>query len=264
VNPFLATAAFLSASLTAVWALSVRRKDTSIVDIAWGPAVASGAVVHLVLAGPPVGARAGLATVLGTAWALRLAAYLWVRARGRPEDARYAAMRAEHGERWALRSLVTVFQLQAALAWVISLPLQFAAGSRGGLGAWDVTGAVVALAGITFEAVADEQLRGFKRSAPAGSVMDKGLWRYSRHPNYFGECVTAWGLYLLAVGAGHGLAALAGPAVLTFLLLRVSGVTLLEKHLESRPGYADYVARTSPFFPWPPRSMGTPGSARTP
>jgi steroid 5-alpha reductase family enzyme len=253
LSPFLATAAWLSASLTAVWAVSVRHKDTSVVDIAWGPAVASGAVIHLLLNRDHAGTRAWLATGIGVAWGLRLALHLGVRARGRGEDARYAAMRAEHGDAWAARSLVTVFQLQAALAWIISLPLQFAAGSGGGLGTWDVAGAVVAMAGVLFEAVADEQLRRFKRSAPAGTVMDRGLWRYSRHPNYFGECVAAWGLYLLAVGAGHGLAALPGPALLTFLLLRVSGVTLLEKHLAGRPGHADYVARTSPFLPWPPR-----------
>lgn len=254
VSPFLATAAWLGAFMAATWALSVRRRDTSIVDIAWGPAVASGAVVHLLLAGPSLGARAWLSTALGTAWAVRLAAYLWLRARGRGEDARYAAMRNAHGEAWPLRSLFTVFLLQGALAWIVSLPLQLAAGSRGGLGAWDVAGAALAIAGMLFEAVADEQLRRFKRSAPAGPVMDRGLWRYSRHPNYFGECVAAWGLYLLAVGAGQGLAALPGPALLTFLLLRVSGVTLLEQHLGSRPGYAEYVARTSAFVPLPPRT----------
>ncbi len=254
MNPFLATATWLGAFMAATWALSVRRRDTSIVDIAWGPAVASGAVVHLVLAGSHLGARAVLATALGMAWGVRLAAYLWLRARGRGEDARYAAMRAEYGEAWPVRSLFTVFLLQGALAWIISLPLQFAASSRGGLGTWDVCGAALAVTGMLFEALADEQLRRFKRRAPAGAVMDLGLWRYSRHPNYFGECVAAWGLYLLAVGAGHGLAALPGPALLTFLLLRVSGVTLLEKHLSGRTGYAEYVARTSAFVPWPPRA----------
>ena len=252
MSPWLASAAGLALAMTALWVLSVRLRDTSIVDIGWGPAVASTALWHLPWEAPGSGPRAWLAAGLVVAWGLRLGAYLWVRARGRGEDARYAAMRAEHGDRWAARSLWTVFLLQAALAWIIGLPAQWAAASRGPLGAWDAAGAAVATAGILFEAVADAQLRRFKRTAPPGAVMDQGLWRYSRHPNYFGECVAAWGMYLLAVGAGHPLAALPGPVLLTFLLLRVSGVTLLERHLEARPEYAAYVARTSAFVPWPP------------
>lgn len=250
-----ASAAWLLLALTALWAVSVRVRDTSIIDVAWGPAIASTAWVALWL-GPGSGARAWTAALLGAAWGLRLGAYLAVRARGRGEDARYAAMRAAHGEAWPARSLVTVFWLQAALAWIVSLPLQLAGSSGTPLawGPWDTAGAWTAAAGTLFEAVADAQLHRFKL-APGnrGRVMDRGLWRYSRHPNYFGECVAAWGFWLLAVGAGHGWAALPGPALLTFLLLRVSGVTLLERHLSPRPGYADYVARTSAFLPRPPR-----------
>ena len=244
---------WLAALFTALWAVSVRLRDSSIIDVAWGPALGSTAWVALWL-GPGSGPRAWTAALLGAAWGLRLGVYLALRARGRGEDARYAQMRAAHGEGWARRSLVTVFWLQAALAWVVSLPLQLAAGSGGTWTPWDTAGALAAAAGTLFEAVADAQLYRFKR-APGnrGRVMAEGLWRYSRHPNYFGECMAAWGFYLLALGAGHGWAALPGPLLLTFLLLRVSGVTLLERHLGERPGYAAYAARTSAFLPWPPR-----------
>jgi steroid 5-alpha reductase family enzyme len=250
-----ACALWLGALFAGVWAVSVRVKDTSTIDLAWGPAIASTTWVALWL-GPGAGPRAWMTALLATAWGARLGVYLWMRARGRGEDARYAEMRAAHGDAWPRRSLVTVFLLQAALAWVVSLPLQWAGASSGAAGwtAWDTAGVVAALAGTLVEAFADAQLYRFKR-APGheGRVMDRGLWRYSRHPNYFGECVAAWGFYLLAVGAGHPLAALPGPALLTVLLLRVSGVTLLERHLETRPGYSEYVARTSAFVPWPPR-----------
>jgi steroid 5-alpha reductase family enzyme len=159
-------------------------------------------------------------------------------------------------------SLFTVFLLQAALVVVVSLPLQAGAalGARAPLGLLDAAGAALFAAGLAFEAIADAQLARFlARPGSAGRVMDEGLWRWSRHPNYFGDFLVWWGLGLVGAAAGAPWA-LVGPAVMSLLLLRVSGVTLLEKTIGARrPGYAEYAARTSAFFPWPPsRPRGAP------
>src|SRR5512147_3288325 len=165
-------------------------------------------------------------------------------------------MREARGPRFAAESLVTVFLLQAALMWAISLPLQAAAALGAGkpLGLLDAAGALVVLTGVAVEAAADAQLARFlARPDSRGLVMQRGLWRWSRHPNYFGDFVVWWGLGFLGVAAGATWT-LAGPALMSVLLLRVSGVTLLEKTISTRrPGYAEYAARTSAFFPWSPR-----------
>ncbi len=187
-------------------------------------------------------------------WALRLAIYLALRNWDAPEDHRYRAIRArnEPGFRW--KSLYLVFGLQALLAWLISAPLAGAIASAAPLGALDALGAALAAFGIVFEATGDAQLARFKADpASAGKVMDRGLWRYTRHPNYFGEFCVAWGFWLLAA-AGGAWWTLFAPLLMTLLLLRVSGVALLEKDIgERRPAYRDYVARTNAFFPGPPR-----------
>jgi steroid 5-alpha reductase family enzyme len=253
----LAAAIVPAALLVAVWAASVRLRDVSIVDVFWGPAFAAVAWTAVAVAGPSP--RGLLAAALATAWGLRLGVHLAARKRGRGEDRRYAAMRAAAGPSFALRSLGTVFLLQAALVFAISLPLQAAAalGPGAPLGGLDLAGAVVALAGIAIEATADAQLARFlARPGSRGRVMQEGLWRWSRHPNYFGDAVVWWGLGLLGLAAGAPWT-LAGPALMTLLLLRVSGVTLLERTIgERRPGYAEYARRTSAFVPWPPRGSG--------
>jgi steroid 5-alpha reductase family enzyme len=163
----------------------------------------------------------------------------------------------ERRDGFAARSLVTVFGLQAAIAWVVSLPIQAVAAdpSPAALGALDWLGVAVAAIGIGFEATADLQLARFLGSdRAAGAVMDRGLWRYSRHPNYFGDTVFWWGIWLLALATGSGWWTLIGPALMTFLLLRVSGVALTERTIERRrPEYARYVERTSAFVPRRPR-----------
>jgi steroid 5-alpha reductase family enzyme len=167
-------------------------------------------------------------------------------------------MRRHYGERFRLVSLVVVFGLQGALMWVISLPVQLAVAASApmALGALDALGTLLVLIGLTFESVGDLQLARFKADpASKGRVMDRGLWRYTRHPNYFGDAVVWWGLYCFALATGHPLA-IVGPLVMTYLLTRLSGVPLLEKKLaKTRPGYAEYVARTSSFVPWPPRPV---------
>jgi steroid 5-alpha reductase family enzyme len=200
--------------------------------------------------------RGLLLAALTSVWGLRLGLHLARRRRGQGEDRRYAAMRAAHGQRFWWVSLFTVFLLQAGLMWLVSLPLQAGAGlgREVPLGLPEAVGTVVFLVGLAFETVGDAQLARFLADpANRGLVMDRGLWAWTRHPNYFGDFLVWWGLGLVSLGTGAWWA-LAGPALMSLLLMRVSGVTLLESTIASRrPGYARYAARTSPFFPRPPR-----------
>jgi steroid 5-alpha reductase family enzyme len=241
----------------AVWAASVALRKASIVDAFWPWLVVGPALVYfrqLLQAGHEPGLRGTGILLLAGAWALRLSLYVAWRNWGRPEDRRYEAIRKRNEPGFAFKSLYLVFGLQALLAWVVSMPL-LAALAGGATPGWpDAAGAAVAAFGIAFEALADWQLARFK-AGPRGpdDVMDRGLWRYTRHPNYFGECVAWWGFYLMAV-AGGGAWSVVSPLLVTFLLLKVSGVTLLESDLAARKaGWRDYVARTNAFFPGPPR-----------
>jgi steroid 5-alpha reductase family enzyme len=221
------------------------------VDVFWGPGFLVVAWVARTVA-PDPGGLSLLTVILVGLWSLRLAGHLLLRARGRGEDTRYAAMRAEHGDTFPLRSLVTVFGLQGLLIWLLGLPLALAASSPESPGPVAWMGAGLVGVGLVLESVADHQLSRFRRQQGEG-VLDTGLWRYSRHPNYFGEAVLWWGFWLLAVDAGAAWTVFA-PAGVTLLLLKVSGVPLLEAQLRARrPGYAAYVRRTSAFVPWPPR-----------
>lgn len=256
----IAALAVTVAFATLTWLASLLRHDASLVDRVWGPMIAAAglAAVALAAADDP---RTVVMLTLVAAWALRLAAYITWRNWGHGEDRRYQSIRARNQPGFWWKSLVYVFLLQAVLAVVVALPM-LAAALRPPA-AWhpvlDSAGALLALGGLLFEAVADAQMAGF-RADPSrrGQVMDRGLWRYSRHPNYFGECCVWWGVGLMAVAAG-GAWALASPLLMTVLLLRVSGVTLLEADLrERRPAYRDYVERTSAFVPWPPRRPAVP------
>lgn len=246
----------------AAWGASLPLRDASIADRIWALLVGVPALAH-VLQLHPAGAAAGRATlmlVLVTLWGLRLAVHITRRNHGHGEDRRYAAMRAQHGAAFAVRSLFTVFLLQAVLGWIVSWPVLAAAQGGRALTAWDFAGAAVAAFGIGFEAVADAQLARFRADTrTAGQVLQQGLWRHSRHPNYFGEACVWWGLGVMALaGAGwNALPALASPLLMTLLLLRVSGVVLVEKDItQRRPAYADYVRRTSAFVPLPRRRPG--------
>jgi steroid 5-alpha reductase family enzyme len=256
VSTVLATsAAAIALSMTALWLLSLRLRDASIADVFWGAGFALVAV--LAAAVSPPSARALLLAGLASAWGLRLALHLGRRwARKREEDRRYQAMRAAWGDRFPLVSLGTVFLLQGALLLVVSLPLQAGAAYGGSrpLGLLDAAGVLAFAVGLLFEAVGDAQLARFLRDpASRGRVLQSGLWRYTRHPNYFGDALLWWGLGLVGAASGAWWC-LAGPALMTFLLLRVSGVTLLEKEMAGRrPEYAAYVRRTSAFVPLPPR-----------
>jgi steroid 5-alpha reductase family enzyme len=249
------------------WAASLRRRDASIVDSVWGAGFALIALLGFTFgAGAP--ARRGLVAAMVVIWGLRLSLHIHRRNRGRGEDFRYRAMRERHGERFGRVSLWTVFLLQGALMLLVASPILAAttAPAPGRLGLLDAAGVVVWLAGFLFEAIGDAQLARFKADpANRGRVMDRGLWRYTRHPNYFGDALLWWGIFLPAASTTHGWATAIGPALMTFLLVRVSGVALLEQGLESsKPGWSDYARRTSAFVPWFPRHRRESGRPAAP
>jgi steroid 5-alpha reductase family enzyme len=237
------------------WIVSVFKRNVSIVDSTWSLMFLGMACVYA-LGGAQLTGRGVLMLLLVGAWALRLSAYITWRNWGEGEDRRYQAIRRKHEPGFAFSSLYLVFGLQAVLAWFISLPLLAAAGGAAPLGLLDAVAVLVWLAGFGFESVADAQLAAFRASPDnRGKVLDTGLWRYTRHPNYFGECLLWWGFYLLALAAG-GWWTLPAPVLMTFLLLRVSGVTLLERDIgERRPAYRDYVRSTNAFVPGPRKTL---------
>lgn len=234
--------------LVLTWAISLKRRDASLADIAWGPAVALVPLWHALAGG--LHARGALVLALVLAWGLRLAGHIARRHRG--EDERYAEMRRRGGPGWPLRSLVTVFVLQALLAWLVARPAAAALRLPAeGLSGWDAAGLLLGLAGLAWEAVADAQLAAHRRSG-RGGLLTTGLWGLSRHPNYFGEAVVWWGLG--AVGAGAGAPwTLVSPLLMTALLRWGSGVPLLERSLSRKPGWEAYSRRVNAFWPWPPR-----------
>ena len=244
--------------LTALWCLSLRLKDASIVDILWGSGFVLIAWTTFCLTEQPT-PRALVLAVLTTIWGLRLSGYLAWRNMGQAEDFRYAAMRKRFGPGFALVSLFIVFWLQGLIMWLVSLPVQVGISQAHSWQLWSLAGIIVWTFGIVFESVGDYQLARFKADpANRGQVLDRGLWRYTRHPNYFGDFLVWWGLYLVAVEPASWWWTISGPILMSFLLIRVSGVRLLESSLQRRvEGYDRYVRRTSAFFPWPPRRAGS-------
>jgi steroid 5-alpha reductase family enzyme len=186
---------------------------------------------------------------------LRLSLYILWRNWGKPEDFRYQKWRQEAGGRWWWQSFFQVFLLQGLLLWIISTPLLAAQTSLTPerLTFLDILGVALWAIGFFFEAAGDLQLARFKANAAnKGKVMDRGVWRYTRHPNYFGDAAQWWGYFLIATAAG-GWWTILSPILMTTLLMRVSGATLLEKTMETRPGYKEYAESTSAFIPWFPR-----------
>jgi steroid 5-alpha reductase family enzyme len=252
-------AAVLGLSLAVVlalptWITSVVLRDASIVDRVWSVLIAAPALVYAMTLGTDP--RVNLMLVVVVAWAVRLAVFITVRNWGHGEDRRYREIRARNQPHFALKSLYLVFLLQAVLAWIVGLPVLAATGG-GDWGVLDSIGAAIAIGGLVVETLADAQLARFRRDpANKGRVMDRGLWRWSRHPNYFGETCLWWGIGLMGLAGGgwERFWCLASPLLMTVLLLRVSGVTLLEKDIgDRRPAYRYYIARTSAFIPWPPK-----------
>ena len=253
-NTLLLSAGLIAVIMVLLWLISLPTKNSSSVDIFWGFGFVIVVWVTFFAVGT-MSSRSILISVLTSLWGLRLAGYLAWRNLGKGEDYRYRAMRENFGARFWWISLFVVFGLQGLIMWLVSLPIQVAHFGTAPVSWIDAIGVTVWTIGWLFESAGDWQLARFKASPDnRGKVMDRGLWRYTRHPNYFGDFTVWWGLYLIAV-AGDGWWTFFSPILMSILLLRVSGVTLLERGLKkSRPGYADYVARTSSFFPRPPKS----------
>jgi len=242
--------------MTLLWLLSLALKDSSIVDVFWGSgfAILAWAAFATTPGGFP--ARKLLLCVLVTLWGLRLSLHIFTRNWGKPEDFRYQVWRKEAGASWWWRSYLKVFLQQGVILWIVATPLLAAqiSAQPERLTALDYAAVPLWLIGFFFEAVGDWQLRRF-RADPAnrGKVLNQGVWRYTRHPNYFGDATQWWAYYLIALAAG-GWYTIFAPIIMTALLLRVSGVALLEKTLkETRPGYKEYIETTSEFIPWFPR-----------
>jgi len=242
------------------WIASLVRRDVSLVDRMWSLMIAGPAIVYAMQT-PWTGVRAIGVLALVLAWGLRLSAYITWRNWGHGEDRRYREIRARNQPNFAFRSLYLIFVLQMVLAWIVSAPTLAALAGDHAFGALDVIGIVIAIVGFLFEAIGDAQMAAFKADpAHQGQVMDRGLWRTTRHPNYFGETCFWWGIWLIALAAGGAAAiwTVLSPLLMTVLLLKVSGVALLEKDIvERRPAYRDYIARTNAFIPGPPRRKET-------
>lgn len=248
----------VAALMVGTWLVSLVLRNASIVDITWGLGFVVVAWVSALRADAASGAASVLVAMV-TVWGLRLGVYLFWRNHGNGEDYRYVAMRRRWGKRFWLISLATVFVLQGALMWIVSLPVQVAHVGDARDGALAGVALVIGLAlyaiGLLFEVVGDAQLARFKADPTnEGKVMRSGLWRYTRHPNYFGDACVWWGVGIVAQAVTGTWWALLGPLVMNILLLRVSGVALLERSLRKRkPDYAEYVRTTSAFVPRPPR-----------
>ncbi len=251
-----ATALAIFLYMTVIWLLSLALKNSSIVDGFWGPGFMLANGVAFVLAPDGFPARQWLVTALVCVWALRLAIYIFWRNHGKGEDFRYRAWREENPETWWWRSFFKVFMLQGLMLWLIAMPLLAAQfrGTPAQLVWFDYLGAGIWLIGFCFEAVGDAQMLRFKSNpANRGKLMSAGLWRYTRHPNYFGEAVLWWGFFLFAAATG-AYWTIVSPILITALLLKVSGVTMLEKTLQNtKPGYREYQENTNAFLPWRPR-----------
>ncbi|TWP46135.1 DUF1295 domain-containing protein [Lentzea tibetensis] len=252
---YLISALVALAVVTALFAYADRVKRYDLIDSLWGPGFAVIAVTTLLLAdGNP--ARQWLVTALTAIWGLRLGAHIHARNRKKDEDPRYVDMyrRAKGNPR--LR-MYRVYAIQAVIMWIVSLPVQVALHLDAPLNVLDWLGLLLWLVGFTFEAVGDWQLARFKADPSSkGQVMDTGLWRYTRHPNYFGDAVVWWGLFLFALHTWPAVLTIVGPLVMTLLLAKGTGKPLLEKDIgQRRPGYAEYVRRTSGFIPMPPRKL---------
>ncbi|GGS30317.1 hypothetical protein GCM10010269_81100 [Streptomyces humidus] len=250
------SAAAALAVMLVTFALAVRVGLHRIVDVAWGLGfTAVAAVTCAASAGEGDPVRRLLVTALTAAWGLRLAVHIARRGRGHGEDPRYEAMLAKAPGSRNAYALRMVYLLQGALVWLVSLPVQAAQYVSGPPSALVGAGVALWAVGLGFEAVGDAQLARFRADpATRGRIMDRGLWAWTRHPNYFGDFCVWWGLYLLTCDSSAAAAvSVVSPLVMSLLLTRGSGKRLLERHMADRPGYAEYAARTSGFFPRPPR-----------
>ena len=235
--------------VTMVWMYSLVKNDSGIMDIFWGIGFIIAGYFYI-SADYSTSIQPRLLFLLVLIWGFRLALHIGIRNTGRPEDARYAAWRTASGKKWWWFSYLKVFLLQGVVMWIVSLPLLTGLQDQSGLGLLDYAGILFWITGMYFETVGDWQLLQFKKKAEnKGKVFKDGLWAYTRHPNYFGESLIWWGFTLIAI-QGTTLWILVSPILMTFLLLKVSGVNMLDKLLSrTKPEYADYIRNTNAFIP---------------
>ncbi len=242
--------------MTLMFVLALILKDNSIADIAWGLGFIISAIVAFIYT-PFYTTRQIIVTLLILIWGFRLAIHIYLRNKGRSEDFRYANWRKKWGKNWIIRSYIEVFLQQGILLFFIVYPVIILNTSfQAGLKIFDYIGIVIWLIGFIFETVGDSQLKKFK-SFPEnkGKIMDIGLWKYTRHPNYFGESAMWWGIFFLCVSAENGLWCIFSPIIITFLLTKVSGIPLLEKKYAGNPEFEAYKKRTSAFIPMLPKKL---------
>ncbi len=240
--------------MTAWYVVSLFKKRNDVADIAWGIGFVLLAWLSWFL-NIDSDSRGLLLAILITVWGVRLAVHIFRRNRGKAEDYRYQIWRQEWGKWFYLRSYGQVYVLQGLLLFLIILPVLLVNNSRDGfLGYLDVLGVLVWLVGFFFESVGDKQLSDFIRNPDnKGKLMQSGLWKYTRHPNYFGEVTQWWGVWLIAIGAPIPWFGIIGPLTITYLILKVSGIPMLEKKMQENPSFVEYARRTNKFFPWFPK-----------
>lgn len=248
---YLLALALITAFGVGSWVVSLKLRDVSIVDSLWSLMFVLAAVTYLLTA-TEVGPRASLILILVSIWAIRLSAYITWRNWGEREDYRYRQIRENNQPNFEIKSLYIVFGLQGVLASIVSLPLMAAIVGQTAIGLLDVLGVLLWVVGFLFETVGDYQLARFRADVMnKGRVLDRGLWRYTRHPNYFGDFCIWLGFYFFALSAG-GWWSIVSPLLMVFLLVKVSGVAMLENTIkERRPEYSDYICSTNAFLPGP-------------
>lgn len=248
------SAFFVLLYMIGAFIVSVIKEDASVVDVAWGLGFIGIALLTM-FANVSFVDRSYLVLALVTIWGLRLAGHIYLRNRGKKEDWRYAQWRKDWGDMFLQRSFSQIFMLQGVLMLAVAVPIIFInSAQEAGLTIYDWAGVFVWLIGFYFETLGDYQLRKFKQNPRnKGRIMTKGLWAYTRHPNYFGEVTMWWGMFLIALNLPNGIYALVGPLTITFLIIGVSGIPLLEKKYEGNKEFQEYKKRTSAFFPWIPK-----------
>ncbi len=234
--------------------IALAKKRNDVADVAWGPGFIVVAVISFIIAGS-YSHRTLIVSLLILIWGVRLAFHIGKRHIGKPEDARYAKWRKEWGKTFLLRTFLQVFMLQGFLLFLVAVPIMFIiAAPPSPIGIPDILGICIWILGFTFEAVSDWQLAQFlKTPSKKGWVMTTGLWKYSRHPNYFGEVTLWWGIYIIALSVPNGWLSIIGPLTITYLILKVSGIPMLEEGFRDNPDFQQYKQRTSAFIPLPPR-----------
>ncbi len=248
------SAAAIFVYMTFAFFVAIVRKDNSLADIFWGLGFILVALLTFFVQGDNGGPQI-LVTVLVFLWGVRLATHVFIRNKGKGEDPRYKKWREEWGDSFLIRSYLQVFMLQGLFMLLIVWPVAIINTYGATLTVWAaVVGALIWLLGFVFETVGDYQLLRFTRDpANRGRILDTGLWRYTRHPNYFGEVAQWWGIFVIAVAVPYGWISVIGPLTITFLILKVSGIPLTEKMFEGNPDWETYKKKTSIFFPLPPR-----------